>query len=276
MLHHHPKRTERLEGQAQAAHLVTSGALTWPPENGNLPPSTQPASARPSNSTGHDSCRSRKQDRPKGRPCAHEKSYTADSGLEHIKTLFTRDHGASLQPCPSPHGPFPSKASRPGQPGRLHSILWPMPQPASPSPVDHSRGVHLGPLPLPSVHWPSRWDGELSTFGSDSATPQPQARGSSPGSTKQHPDCNLKVTPSSPFKSTYPSRSSSRPPSMEPPKPSSHTPTQQSLPCTWGPGTRLTHFLLPLLFGHATWHVGSYFPDQGSNPRPLPWKHRVG
>ena len=25
-------------------------------------------------------------------------------------------------------------------------------------------------------------------------------------------------------------------------------------------------------FGHATWHVGSYFPDQGSNLHLLPWK----
>ena len=29
------------------------------------------------------------------------------------------------------------------------------------------------------------------------------------------------------------------------------------------------------LFGHAVWHVGSEFPDQGSNPCPLQWKHGV-
>ena len=29
------------------------------------------------------------------------------------------------------------------------------------------------------------------------------------------------------------------------------------------------------LFGHAMWHVGSLFPNQGSNLRPLPWKHGV-
>ena len=28
-------------------------------------------------------------------------------------------------------------------------------------------------------------------------------------------------------------------------------------------------------FGHIMWHVGSYFPNQGSNPHPLLWKHRV-
>ena len=90
----------------------------------NLPRSTQPASARPSNSTGRNSCCSRNQDKPKGRPCTHEKSYTADSGLEHIKTLFTRDHGASLQPCPSPHLPFPSKASmcKPARPSPQHPL----------------------------------------------------------------------------------------------------------------------------------------------------------
>ena len=27
--------------------------------------------------------------------------------------------------------------------------------------------------------------------------------------------------------------------------------------------------------GHAMWHVGSYFPDQGSNPLPMLWKHRI-
>lgn len=26
------------------------------------------------------------------------------------------------------------------------------------------------------------------------------------------------------------------------------------------------------LFGHAVWHVGSWFPEQGSNPYPLQWK----
>ena len=28
-------------------------------------------------------------------------------------------------------------------------------------------------------------------------------------------------------------------------------------------------------FAHATRHAGSYFPDQGSNPCPLQWKHGV-
>ena len=28
-------------------------------------------------------------------------------------------------------------------------------------------------------------------------------------------------------------------------------------------------------FGCTVWHVGSYFPDQGLNPRPLHWKHGV-
>ena len=28
-------------------------------------------------------------------------------------------------------------------------------------------------------------------------------------------------------------------------------------------------------FGHIMWHVGSYFPNQGSNPHPVLWKHRV-
>ena len=28
-----------------------------------------------------------------------------------------------------------------------------------------------------------------------------------------------------------------------------------------------------LLFGRTEWHVASYFPDQGSNPCPLQWKH---
>lgn len=40
VLHHQLERTDRLDGQAQAAHLMTSGALTWPPEHGNLPQST--------------------------------------------------------------------------------------------------------------------------------------------------------------------------------------------------------------------------------------------
>ena len=34
------------------------------------------------------------------------------------------------------------------------------------------------------------------------------------------------------------------------------------------------HFFF-FLFGHAVWHVGSEFPDQGSNPCPLQWKHGV-
>ena len=28
-------------------------------------------------------------------------------------------------------------------------------------------------------------------------------------------------------------------------------------------------------FGHAIHHVGSYFPDQGSNRCPVQWKHRL-
>ena len=28
-------------------------------------------------------------------------------------------------------------------------------------------------------------------------------------------------------------------------------------------------------FGCAAWHVGFYFPDQGWNPYPLHWKHKV-
>lgn len=28
-------------------------------------------------------------------------------------------------------------------------------------------------------------------------------------------------------------------------------------------------------FGHAVWQVGSQFPNQGSNLRPLQWKHRA-
>ena len=30
-----------------------------------------------------------------------------------------------------------------------------------------------------------------------------------------------------------------------------------------------------LFFGCTTWHVGSLFPDQGSNPRPLYQKHEI-
>ena len=32
---------------------------------------------------------------------------------------------------------------------------------------------------------------------------------------------------------------------------------------------------LSFFFGQAAWHAGSQFPYQGSNPRPLQWKHRV-
>ena len=34
-------------------------------------------------------------------------------------------------------------------------------------------------------------------------------------------------------------------------------------------------FKLFLIFGCVTWHVGSYFPDQGSYPCPLQWTLRV-
>ena len=34
-------------------------------------------------------------------------------------------------------------------------------------------------------------------------------------------------------------------------------------------------YLFIYLFGHTTWHAGSQFPDQGSNPRPLQWKRGV-
>ena len=30
-----------------------------------------------------------------------------------------------------------------------------------------------------------------------------------------------------------------------------------------------------LIYFLATWNVGCYFPDQGSNPSPLHYKHRV-
>ena len=30
-----------------------------------------------------------------------------------------------------------------------------------------------------------------------------------------------------------------------------------------------------LFLGHTLWHIGSYFPDQGSNPCPLHWKYRI-
>ena len=29
------------------------------------------------------------------------------------------------------------------------------------------------------------------------------------------------------------------------------------------------------LFFHIRWHIGSYFPDQGSNPCSLQWKHNI-
>ena len=35
------------------------------------------------------------------------------------------------------------------------------------------------------------------------------------------------------------------------------------------------HCFFILFFGCATWRMGSYFPDQGSNPRPLHWELRV-
>ena len=35
-----------------------------------------------------------------------------------------------------------------------------------------------------------------------------------------------------------------------------------------------TTFLINF-FGHAERHVGSSFPNRGSNPHPLHWKHRV-
>ena len=30
-----------------------------------------------------------------------------------------------------------------------------------------------------------------------------------------------------------------------------------------------------IYLGHTTWRVGSWFPDQGLNPCPLPWRHGV-
>ena len=60
--------------------------------------------------------------------------------------------------------------------------------------------------------------------------------------------------------------------------------------CGWGVGRELAteqhsysalvgvsscHFFFFLIFGSATWHVGFKFPSQGSNPHPLPWKHKV-
>ena len=32
---------------------------------------------------------------------------------------------------------------------------------------------------------------------------------------------------------------------------------------------------LIFFFNNITWHIGSYFPDQGSNPYFLHWQHRV-
>jgi len=34
-------------------------------------------------------------------------------------------------------------------------------------------------------------------------------------------------------------------------------------------------FVFVLIFGCALWHIGSYFPDQGSNLHPLHWKWGV-
>ena len=34
-------------------------------------------------------------------------------------------------------------------------------------------------------------------------------------------------------------------------------------------------FKKKIFFGCAAWHVGFYFPDQGWNPYPLHWKHKV-
>ena len=38
---------------------------------------------------------------------------------------------------------------------------------------------------------------------------------------------------------------------------------------------KIIRFYLFIYFGRAAWHVRSWFPDQGLNPRPLQWKHRV-
>ena len=45
----------------------------------------------------------------------------------------------------------------------------------------------------------------------------------------------------------------------------------------WEAHTALYHplFLIFIFFGHATWHVGPQFLDQGWNPDPLEWKQRV-
>ena len=57
---------------------------------------------------------------------------------------------------------------------------------------------------------------------------------------------------------------------------------QTHVPCT---GRRILLFFnkcsiilfiyLFIYFGCTTWHVGSQFPNQGSNPRPLQWERRV-
>ena len=35
------------------------------------------------------------------------------------------------------------------------------------------------------------------------------------------------------------------------------------------------NFHIVFVLGHTVWHVGSQFFDQGSNPRPLQWNHRI-
>ena len=37
-------------------------------------------------------------------------------------------------------------------------------------------------------------------------------------------------------------------------------------------GNSTVYFAIFFFFGHATWHVGSSFPDQGLNLHPLHWK----
>ena len=41
------------------------------------------------------------------------------------------------------------------------------------------------------------------------------------------------------------------------------------------PVREFAYTLLFNSFDHTMWHVGSYFPDQGSNQCSLKWEHRV-
>ena len=40
-------------------------------------------------------------------------------------------------------------------------------------------------------------------------------------------------------------------------------------------GLKIMMCLLGFFFGYDVWHVGSWFPQQGSNLCPLQWKRRV-